>query len=271
MHLEARQGPQDRAIEYCRKHCDACFRGKTPCSDDRAVPGTQRTWGSPKQSQQGKRNDIVALRDRVSAGGRLVDLVQDDNLLRVIARYPRLYDTLSYTVGKRRREEDPVDIILLYGKTGCGKTRITKSTFGSDLYVPPVVNDKLWFDGYDGERALLLDDFAGRASKIGLVNLLRMLDRYNVKLPYKGGHVHLTAEVVVITTNVHPWDWYDYSSRASSWEALKRRLVHVYCNNHEVTLPMRDEFFKNMYPASWDVPRPYTDMAEDFFARHKLN
>ena len=82
-----------------------------------------------------------------------------------------------------RRES--VDIYYIEGPTGIGKTYGIFERF-PDAYRPIVSGDKVWFDGYDGQETLLLDELRGN---IKMSMLLQLLDPYPLKVEVKGGMV----------------------------------------------------------------------------------
>ena len=57
-----------------------------------------------------------------------------------------------------------------------------------------------WFDNYEQEDCLLIDDFDDTAVPIEL--MLQLLDGYRQRLPIKGGHTYAAWEKVIITTNI---------------------------------------------------------------------
>lgn len=73
----------------------------------------------------------------------------------------------------------------------------------------------IWYDGYYGQPVALIDEFAGKASRIALAQLLRILDRYPIRVPFKGGFIPFIPKKIYITSNVHPSQWYDYTSRST--------------------------------------------------------
>ncbi len=146
-----------------------------------------------------------------------------------MAKFPRMFASLHQPSKVRK----PPSVILLYGPTGTGKTRwFFTNAPDNDWYATPVSNGTLWLDGYKGQKWVLFDDFSGQ---IALVQLLRMLDRYPISLPVKGGHVDFTpAETVVLTTNIHPRMWYKWQGRESQYPALARRITKVYEFNESI-------------------------------------
>lgn len=73
-----------------------------------------------------------------------------------------------------------------------------------------------------------------------LVDVLRLLDIYPVQVPIKGSFVYLHATVIIITTNVPLEDWYDYTRRKDSYEAMKRRIT-VFREFKEPYVPEEEE------------------------------
>jgi len=115
-----------------------------------------------------------------------------------------------------------------WGRTGTGKT---KGVFddvearGETLYKLDSANT-LWWDGYMGEKNLLIDDFYGWI-KFG--TLLNILDIYPLRLDIKGGFAYAAWTRVYITSNKIWQEWYKELSHEQH-AALERRihLVQVY-------------------------------------------
>ncbi len=236
VHIEARYGTQEQAIAYAKK-------------EDTRIDGPYED-GEPRS--QGKRQDLEGFKDAVMAGKRKRDLI--DEHFGIIARYPRFYDTLT-KLNRPRRSADLV-VTLLYGETGTGKTRFVEERFDADddFYRPPLSNGTMWFDGYDGESKVLLDDFSGRASHITLCNLLQLLDRYIIQVPTKGGHTWWLPDEVFVTTNILPRDWYDWKDRGEQYKALARRFTKVLI--YYVPVPGTDRCFYEADPNWWRENKP---------------
>ncbi len=210
VHIAARKGTQEQAIAYCKK------------VDETYIDGP---WEFGEPRSQGKRIDLESFKDAVMSGKRKRDLIDDH--FGVIARYPKFYTTL--TEQNRPRRSTDLVVSLLIGKTGTGKTRSVYEAHeeNPDFYVTPLTGSKPWYDGYDGHTVVLLDDFAGKRSHIGLCDLLRLLDRYPQRVETKGGFTWWMPDQVFITTNILPKDWYTWENRLEQYWALARRIHKV--------------------------------------------
>jgi len=147
----------------------------------------------------------------------------------VYAKYYRFVNEFSQNQKPAMREN--LKVILLYGRPDAGKTFYCYQK-SPNLYALPVKSGStLWFNGYNMEKEVLIDDFAGQ---FRLDELLRLLDRYPIRTETKGGHTWFAPDVIYLTSNV-PWDtWYDYSKRKDSKAALQRRIsTFYYCECKE--------------------------------------
>lgn len=190
-HLERRIGTRDEAIDYTRK------------PDTRVLgPWEKGVRGSVLQ---GKRNDLADLSAAILGEGMSVP--------EVIRTFPSEF--LRYSRGVERmcfirdsglrREFRRVQVVVYWGVPGTGKTRKAIDDAQNDFFILEVTGSTLWFDGYNGERTLILDDFGGG---ITLPRLLRILDGHPLRLDVKGSFTYAAWTTVVITSNVHPGAWY---------------------------------------------------------------
>lgn len=241
-HWEPARGSPNDNINYCTK---ALSR----------KPGTE-VWQVGIVKSAGIRSDLLALRDAVKTGKTRKDLFNDDYLMPIFARYPKLYDSLCLTYRRppnwRKRK-----VIVKYGDTGTGKSRAAYEDCWDtgELWVPPISTTKLWFDGYDGERVVQLEDFAGSASHISLTLLLRLLDGYPMQVEIKGSFVWFDPHKIIITTNIKPTFWYDFKNRTKQYAALLRRFTRI-----EV---YEDSQIIYRLPESYDVHFPYEERILD--------
>ncbi len=235
VHLETRRGTQEQAIAYCKK-------------EESRIDGPYE-FGQPRS--QGKRMDLEAFKDEVMAGKRKRDLVDDH--VGVIARYPKFYDTLMQMNRPERTTE--LEVSLLIGETGTGKTRSVYDQYHgeNELFMTPLNNGTMWWDGYDRHKIVLLDDFSGAACHMTLTTLLRLLDRYPISVPIKGSYTWWLPDKVFVTTNILPKHWFKWENRLEQYKALARRF-------HKVITYKANTEPEEETPQWWEdnAPTPYT-------------
>lgn len=115
-----------------------------------------------------------------------------------------------------------------FGPTGTGKTRTAweeaKAEYGDDIWCSS--SDDAWFDGYEGQKAVILDDV--RADTWKFSKMLRLTDRYPLRVAIKGGFVKWVPESIWITAPVEPRELYKNYSTGMPFdgiEQLERRVT----------------------------------------------
>lgn len=216
LHVEKRRGTAQQASDYCKKE------------DSRVPGGVFYEHGEMKATNQGQRNDINDFRDDILGGKRKRELLDDHALM--LAKYPKFYQMVKGLVPPER--ENNLKVYLLIGPPGCGKTRSVHEAYGGpkrgELFRAPLSNGTMWFDGFDGQQAVLFDDFNGAASKVTLVNFLQIIDRYPIQVPVKGEFTWWSPDKIYITTNIYPREWYKWENRVIHYQALARRFHAVF-------------------------------------------
>lgn len=210
VHAEKRRGSRDQAKAYCSKE-----------ETRKSGPFEHGVW----DLCPGKRSDLEAVRAMLDEGRTEKEIAEEH--FGSWCRYRKSFVAYRQLSARRRNWETLVSVY--WGEPGTGKTRrvYDSEEFDSiyELSSPNCSGGAIWFDGYTAQPVLLLDDFYGW---IKLSFLLRLLDRYPLKLPIKGGFVECQIERVYITSN-KPWDeWYDFSKLGEALRgALERRLTTV--------------------------------------------
>lgn len=102
-------------------------------------------------------------------------------------------------------------------------------------------NGAFYFENYQGQDAILIDDFYGYYPRDFL---LRLCQPYECRLPYRGGEAECLARNIIFTTNKKPWQWY----KEKNIENLTRRVTHwIYFTGYKTYSQFKD--FQNFYEA----------------------
>lgn len=208
-HIEARKGTAAQAAEYCKKGDDI--------------------WetGAISQPRRGRRTDLDAIRQAIHAGATDLDIAEQHFSQWVQYRRAfREYRVLTRTAGPR----GVPTVSVLWGPTGTGKTRVVWHLHAPEdvyVYCQPGGGAKrgsgpVWFDGYCGQPVVLFDDFRG---EIPFGFFLRVLDRYEMDVPIKGGFTPFKPRKIYITSNEPPSQWFGDTITGMDFAALERRLT----------------------------------------------
>lgn len=193
-HFEIARGSCDENVRYCSKEGDITEFGTKP--------------------KQGKRIDIEKFIEDIENGDSDDELWQKHPSCMVKYRNAKC-DRRNVINGKKERGE--VKVIVLIGKPGSGKTRYVMEKEEKIWNAP---GDYRWYDGYCGQEAVLFDDYEG---EIEYRMLLKLLDRYKMQVPVKGGFVWWLPKRIYITSNVKIERWYP----RKEIDALKRRITEI--------------------------------------------
>lgn len=198
-HLEPRRGSVEEASEYCKKE------------------GDYEEYGL--RGSQGKRSDLASVKASIDEGADTNTLWEEH--FSAMVRYEQSFK--RYRALNRRRDPNVnLEILVLWGPTATGKSRFPR-LMNPDLFSLPDVKLK-WFDGYDGQEVVLLDDFDGKDTPVA--KFLRYFDRYDVQVPIKGGFTPFIPKRIWISSNTNPDDWFPNELQVKK-DAVRRRLTRV--------------------------------------------
>lgn len=236
-HLERRspRSTPKQAAGYCKKGncgpkcmCEHCkdFDGDYEFYFCRTVE-TPETWVLGIElgeiSSQGKRSDISAPVEMLREGGTIRDVAMAYPEQHV--KYHKGFRDLRSLMLPPRSLDTMPEVIVLWGLTGTGKTRDAYIKYWPDEphYVWKPSNGN-WWDGYDGEKKIIIDEFRGQMT---WSDILGLLDRNEFRAPYKGGFVNIQADKFVITSPFPPDRWYKEDDRYDRFKQLERRITKV--------------------------------------------
>ena len=220
-YFKKRKGSPRQAAGYCMKG-DEKAEDFAKFYDTPAESWDGQQFG--QISMQGKRTDID---DPVEM------LVHDGATMREVAlehpvsfvKYHKGFQALrAHVIAPRMLEQMP-EVYVLWGPTGTGKTRDAYIKYWPDEphYVWKPSNGN-WWDGYDGQKKVIIDEFRGTMS---WADLLGLLDRNEFRAPIKGGFVNIVADKFIFTSPMPPFRWYADDDRYDRTSQLDRRITQT--------------------------------------------
>lgn len=206
-HLEIAKGSAKQNRDYCIKSGEYNEFGTIP--------------------QQGKRNDINDFKDAIISGMDEISLINE--FPTEMAHFDRFYNRCRNVFLKQKAitNGDAPEVIVLIGEPGCGKTRhIYDNNDITEVYKLEVgdgSSGSIFWNGYDGQEIILIDDFH---NNLKLDYMLRLLDRYPMQLNTKGGYTWRSAKKIYITSNIPVEQWY-HNCPDILRRALRRRITTI--------------------------------------------
>lgn len=261
VHIENAMGDAASNVRYCSKQESRAYPDREPF-----------VFGEPSVACVARKKDqgLKSIADALDEGASQTDLI--DMFPATMIQYRK--QVKGYITEKRHREmgsDRPVYVEVRWGCTGTGKTQ---SVFRDDYagtgvatsicakFTPPLqcwskpkVFTKRglaeWFDGYEGEPVLLLDDFYP-TTRTDADFLLSVLDKYYCRVNVKGDTVMAEWRHVVLTCNVSPELWFKVNDQLQipfeKYKAVLNRL-------HRITFFEGDSHRQD----AANVPEPYIE------------
>jgi len=206
-HCEGMRGRIDQAVEYCRKD---------DSRDASAGFGFLEFGRRPTGAGAGRghRSDIVDAVGALRSGASFADIAEahpdvavrfSTGILRVQACFQRPRDFKTI-------------VRWYYGSTGTGKSRAAFEEAGEGVYVKMPGNK--WWDGYEGQEAVIIDDY--RRDLCPFHQLLNLFDRYQYRVEFKGGACQFRAKTIWVTTPKSPQETWEGRCDEELQQLLRR-------------------------------------------------
>lgn len=180
-HLEKRMGNHEQAKNYCSKL-------------DTRVEGP---WEFGSEPNQGKRSDINKMKQLIDEGASEEKLAEEN-----FGLYCKNYKAFDrYKLAKIKPRDFKTEVTWIYGESGCGKSKKAfemAKEFKSYYYK---ASSNKWWDGYEGQECVVIDDYKGAWEVEYMLNLL---DRYPFRVEIKGGSLWFNSKHIIITSNKRP-------------------------------------------------------------------
>lgn len=193
---EAKGNPDQNQV-YCSKEAtNVKERGVKPMSQKRKGECNAERWDEAKKAAK---------------EGRLDDLPSD-----IYFKFYRTAKEIAKDNMVKPPALDSIDNWWYYGKSGTGKSR-TAFADNPDAYLKMC---NKWWDGYQGQEVVLIDDF-DKAHE-GLCHHLKVWCHHNPFIAEtKGGGIQIRPKRFIVTSNYHPADIW---KEDASLEPILRRF-----------------------------------------------
>lgn len=187
------------------------------------------------------------------------------------ARYSRALK--EYRENKRMPRRHMTLTKTWWGPTGLGKSTAAHAAAEAidpdyGVIMPPQKGKAMWFDGAEGCRAVVIDDYYGA---LPWNMMLQLVDMHKCIMPVKHGSTKWSPEWIFFTSNDDPSTWYPNNT----WATLERRLsqgeseiINVVTQmDAPLTMVEIEAVVEELEP--WEVPTPpdaqpwYTDAEMD--------
>ena len=212
-------GTHSEAKHYCIKPVPGCncihcapnpirLQGPWTYGDDTDIP-----------EGQGSRTDLTVIKRKLDEGQTMATIA-DEHFSSFIRYHNSFREYKKLRLGVRQHE---MEIIVLIGATAVGKTQWSYHNY-PDLYsVPPPKQSGCYWDGYESQETVLVDEMYGNRFSHGF--LLQLCDRYPFQVPYHGGQMSFTSHRLIFCSNSHPDTWYDQNKFPFQGGPLQRRFT----------------------------------------------
>ena len=260
MSLLHANGTKEQNYKYCTKEDT---RTEGPWTYGTCSPENVKV----KNGAQGKRSDMDVFADMVREKGGLTNEVIDampghamryNKHARDLVQLQKINDAKDAEIEMWKREYEKMmngeeftgqeqrKCILYFGPTAVGKTTKVKMEVmgGLGLRLYEKQSNNKWWDGYDGELHVLMDEFKGAAYG-PIEDFNRITNKGVTTVETKGSTALLVADAMYFTTNRHPCHWWKRDKEEpchylndGRFRAVARRFaqVHWWNDKNELTV-----------------------------------
>lgn len=182
-HIERMQGTFSQNEKYCSKE------------------GTYKELGVRPMENGHRRGDLLVKEIIDNNPNTTLMEIYEETSEKCALIYSKSFE--QYREHKRAKtikgDHTAPEVHYIYGAPGSGKSRFVRES-ESDVYDVP--EGFQWFNGYTGQDAVLFDNFEG--PERNRATFLKLIDRYPIQVPIKGGFTWWKPKRIYITSVIPP-------------------------------------------------------------------
>ena len=175
-------------------------------------------------SEQGKRTELDAVCEAIVGEKQPMKSIAMEFPVQFVKFHKGLAALRAHVIPERKLDAMP-EVIVRWGESGTGKSEGARMKhwpgIAAHVWEP---SHGPWWDNYDGEDKVIMEEFRGQ---MPFADLLSLLDKYACRRPIKGGFVNIVASKFVITSPLPPKQWYKDLDEYDRYAQLERRITKV--------------------------------------------
>lgn len=205
-HWLPRLGSHSQAKHYCMKPVVGCTCTHCVLSVGQRLDGPWEHGTDDKiANTQGQRNDLRECKEMIDRGATELEVAEEH-----FGSWVRCHKAFErYRKLKHGSARDWITHVTVYwGPPGIGKSQRVRHEAGPHAYwLPQPDNSTVWWDGYDGQEVVVIDEFYGWIKRI---MMQRLCDSTPIMVQNKGGSTPFVAKRIYITSNEPPSQWWKH-------------------------------------------------------------
>lgn len=198
-HWESAKGTANENYAYCTKEGNSEERGVRPST----------------QTEKGTKGAA-----RIA---ELWNLARSGNFLQLPPGQIKTWEYIYAKFAPPPQDRTQLWNLWITGPSGAGKSSLVRKTFPT-FYSKPM---NKWWDGYQREDVVLLDDFDPEHAKYLTYYLKIWADHYAFNAEVKGGMLRMRPSVVIVTSQYSIDQCFDPNTNRESHDAVARRFKVV--------------------------------------------
>lgn len=168
----------------------------------------------------GARTDLNAIKTEIF-NGKSVDEICVENPI-IFHQYGRTLEKLETISLRNKFRSEMTKGIWYYGESGTGKSHKAFENYNPKTHYVLNVQDNGWWDGYNQQETVIINDFRGQ---IPYDQMLNLVDKFPYTVPRRNREpIPFISKVVIVTSPLRPEEVYNKRHANDNILQLSRRF-----------------------------------------------